>query len=122
MKILVPIICAIAIAVAVFIKGCGSGGLGFGGNGESDTESVNNSTEQITDSTTTQVACIEITISGAEYIYQGKAITVDTLLEKAKKSNAEIRIYTDKTATMNALDNLEDALKENNLTHHIGNQ
>ena len=122
MKVLIPIICAIAIAVAVFIKGCGSGGLGSGGNGESDTESVNNSTEQITDSTTTQIACIEITISSAEYFYQGEAITIDELLEKAKESDAEIRIYTDKTATINALDDLEDALKENHLTYHIGNQ
>lgn len=122
MKIWLSLICVVAIAIIPFWKGCGGSGLGRGGGNDDDSESKTNQTEQITDNTTTQVTCIEITISGTEYLYQGEPITIDALLEKAKEIKAEIRIYTDKTATINALDDIEDALKDNNLTYHIGDQ
>lgn len=117
MKILIPAICVLALTVVFLFRGCGNG-FGFGKGSGNSTQ--NEKMEQITDSTTTQVACIEITVSGANYIHKDKTISIETLPELLQDKDVEIRIFRDDTATYNAVEALEKFLTNQNITYHFG--
>ena len=63
----------------------------------------------------------DITVSGKEYLYQNRKISLEELIEEMKKlgENAEIRIFTEEDYTANAMDSLTKALDEAGITYMV---
>ncbi len=129
-------------ACAYLLTHCGAGfGFGGGGNGDGSsqgsgagdtTTSVSaeatagaETTADITaetvltaESTTAVVRTVSVTVSGSDYLYENKSISLDDLLTSLKSLEAGtvVRI-TDDNASLNAYNALTDALKEANISY-----
>lgn len=126
---LITLVCLIIIALILL----GNFGFGFGngsGNGNNTVISKNHNASisensAVEDEKTTQpeteTPIIEITVSGREYLYQNNKIELDDFIEELNQfdKNIEIRISSDETATVNAMDNLTEKLNENGYTGYI---
>lgn len=83
------------------------------------TEAPKEETEEMTAEPTSPSA--DITVSGKEYLYQNRKISLEELIEEMKKlgENAEIRIFTEEDYTANAMDSLTKALDEAGITYMV---
>ncbi len=128
-------------ACAYLLTHCGAG-FGFGGGGNGDGSSQGSGAGDTTTSvsaeatagaettaditaetvltaeTTAAVEIVSVTVSGSDYLYENKSISLDDLLTSLKSLEAGtvVRI-TDDNASLNAYNALTDALKEANISY-----
>lgn len=128
-------------ACAYLLTHCGAG-FGFGGGGNGDGSSQGSGAGDTTTSvsaeatagaeitadttaetvltveTTAAVEIVSVTVSGSDYLYENKSISLDDLLTSLKSLEAGtvVRI-TDDNASLNAYNALTDALGEANISY-----
>lgn len=128
-------------ACAYLLTHCGAGfGFGGGGNGDGSSqgsgagdtttsvsaeattgaETTADTTAEtvLTAETTAAVETVSVTVSGSDYLYENKSISLDDLLTSLKSLEAgTIVTITDDNASLNAYNALTDALKEANISY-----
>ena len=128
-------------ACAYLLTHCGAGfGFGGGGNGDgssqgsgagdtttsvsaeattgAETTADTTSETVLTAETTAAVETVSVTVSGSDYLYENKSISLDDLLASLKSLEAgTIVTITDDNASLNAYNALTDALKEANISY-----
>ena len=128
-------------ACAYLLTHCGAGfGFGGGGNGDGSSqgsgagdtttsvsaeattgaETTADTTAEtvLTAETTAAVETVSVTVSGSDYLYENKSISLDDLLASLKSLEAgTIVTITDDNASLNAYNALTDALKEANISY-----
>ncbi len=128
-------------ACAYLLTHCGAGfGFGGGGNGDGSSQGsgAGDSTTSVsaeatagaettadttaetvlTAETTAAVETVSVTVSGSDYLYENKSISLDDLLTSLKSLEAgTIVTITDDNASLNAYNALTDALKEANISY-----
>lgn len=121
----------VAVIAAGFLllsqKNCGTeigiGKEGFTGNDTGVVVQATNSNNNIEtpEIISPQQIIIEITIDGRDYIYNNKKMQLDELMTEINTNDksAEIYISCESTATVNARDNLEDALESSGFKNII---
>mgnify|MGYP003294129728 CR=1 FL=1 len=117
----------IALIAAVLLLGWDGGGFGSGGGlnismPTQKNESVDSQTVVVEKHEATQpkIVTVDVTVSGRDYIYNNNRIGLQTLIGELEQygKNVEIRITTDETATINAMDALTSKLAEEGFTNY----
>lgn len=104
----------VVVAAAVIFFACKGFGLG-GGNGDnngSDTQD-NSSNASVVE----ELEYINVTVSGNEYIYDNRKVTLDELIESIKSLDRNIPVkITDEGSSLKAYKALKTKLSENNIS------
>lgn len=119
----IPLIIGIVLAlVVVGVLIYAFGGKGFGGGmGDSEGSNFVPADVSISDSSqpeTQAIEYMEITVSGSDYIFQNKKLTVNELIVKLNSLEEKMPVkITDDGASIKAYDVLINMLKENNIRY-----
>ncbi|MDE6787706.1 MAG: hypothetical protein K2J47_00070 [Ruminococcus sp.] len=121
----IPLIIGVVIAVVVIgVILYAFGGKGFGGGkGDGDGERSNSLSEISSISESSQletegIEYINITVSGSDYLFQNRKMTVDELIAELNNSDEKFPVkITDDDASIKAYDALVKALKDNNVRY-----
>lgn len=111
MKKFLGILLLVGIVYALLhFKGCSGLGKGKGDDGVS---SAVKATQSYTEADTVNVSA-EITVSGSDYIFNNKKISLNDLIKEISSLDKEavITISSDDTAAKNTVDELTDKLEE----------
>lgn len=118
--VILLLIAAIALLIFFLLKG----GIGFGkGNGKGDSKSISSVSEAVKDEDTTEITTekieyISVTVSGNDYIYQNKNISLDELVKDIDKFGGDLPVkITDDNASKNSYSELVDAFKEHSIKY-----
>ena len=115
---------AVAVLGLLFVLGMDGKSLNFGSlTTSAPVNSSNPSTSIIVETpkqTQPVVTSVEVTVSGRDYLYENNRIGLETLITKLEQhgKDVEIRITTDETATINAMDALTSRLAEAGFTNY----
>lgn len=113
----------LAVVALLFFLGNDGGGIG-GGSGSgiiSDGPSVQYYQEEAQPAATeAPKAVLEVTVSGSDYLFQNQRLDLTVLVTQLSDygKDADIRISSDETATINAMNALTDALAANGFTNY----
>ena len=121
----IPLIIGVVIAVVVIgVILYAFGGKGFGGGkGDGDGERSNSLSEISSISESSQletegIEYINITVSGSDYLFQNRKMTVDELIAELNNSDEKFPVkINDDDASIKAYDVLVKALKDNNVRY-----
>lgn len=104
---------AVVVAAVVFFA-CKGFGLG-GGNGNGEGSDVADNSDAV--SVVEKLEYINVTVSGNEYIYDNKKVTLDELVDSIKslERNLPVKI-ADEGSSLKAYKELKTKLSENNIS------
>ena len=115
----------LAVVALLFFLGYEGGGVGSGsGSGIiQDSPSVQQQQQQqVAQPTPTEApkAVLDVTVSGSDYLFQNQRLDLSSLVSQLTEygKDADIRISSDETATINAMNSLTDALAANGFTNY----
>ena len=101
------------VAVAVVLFACKGFGLG-GGNGDNQGSDIANNSEV---SVIEELEYINVTVSGNEYIYDNKKVTLDELINSIQSLDKKLPVkISDEGSSLKAYKNLKAKLSENNIS------
>lgn len=113
----------LAVVALLFFLGYEGGGVG-GGSGSGiiqDSPSVQQQ-QQIAQPPPTEAprAVLDVTVSGSDYLFKNQRLDLSSLVSQLTEygKDADIRISSDETATINAMNSLTDALAANGFTNY----
>lgn len=114
----------LAVVALLFFLGYEGGGVG-GGSGSGiiqDSPSVQQQQQQIAQPPPTEAprAVLDVTVSGSDYLFGNQRLDLSSLVSQLTEygKDADIRISSDETATINAMNSLTDALAANGFTNY----
>ncbi|MBQ9111729.1 MAG: hypothetical protein IJY06_10265 [Oscillospiraceae bacterium] len=113
----------LAVVALLFFLGYEGGGVGSGsGSGIiQDSPSVQQQ-QQVAQPTPTEApkAVLDVTVSGSDYLFKNQRLDLSSLVSQLTEygKDADIRISSDETATINAMNSLTDALAANGFTNY----
>lgn len=109
--LIIALVAVVAVAVVLFAcKGFGFGG-GNGDNQGSDT--ADNSEVSVIE----ELEYINVTVSGNEYIYDNKKVTLDELIGSIQSLDKKLPVkISDEGSSLKAYKNLKAKLTENNIS------
>jgi hypothetical protein len=115
----------LAVVALLFFLGYEGGGVGSGsGSGIiQDSPSVQQQQQQqVAQPTPTEApkAVLDVTVSGSDYLFKNQRLDLSSLVSQLTEygKDADIRISSDETATINAMNSLTDALAANGFTNY----
>ena len=115
----------LAVVALLFFLGYEGGGVGSGsGSGIiQDSPSVQQQQQQqVAQPTPTEApkAVLDVTVSGRDYLFKNQRLDLSSLVSQLTEygKDADIRISSDETATINAMNSLTDALAANGFTNY----
>lgn len=109
----VPIGLIIALVAVVFFA-CKGFGLG-GGNGNGEGSDVADNSDAV--SVVEKLEYINVTVSGNEYIYDNKKVTLDELVDSIKSLDRNLPVkIADEGSSLKAYKELKTKLSENNIS------
>ena len=115
----------LAVVALLFFLGYEGGGVGSGsGSGIiQDSPSVQQQQQQqVAQPTPTEApkAVLDVTVSGSDYLFKNQRLDLSSLVSQLTQygKDADIRISSDETATINAVNSLTDALAANGFTNY----
>ena len=101
------------VAVAVVLFACKGFGLG-GGNGDKQGSDIEDNSEV---SVIEELEYINVTVSGNEYIYDNKKVTLDELISSIQSLDKKLPVkISDEGSSLKAYKNLKAKLAENNIS------
>ncbi len=104
---------AVVVAAVVFFA-CKGFGLG-GGNGNGEGSDVADNSDAV--SVVEKLEYINVTVSGNEYIYDNKKITLDELVDSIKSLDRNLPVkIADEGSSLKAYKELKTKLSENNIS------
>lgn len=110
---LIILLVAVVIAAAVFFafKGFGLGG----GNGDGEGSGVADNSNDV--SVVEELEYINVTVSGNEYIYDNKKVTLDELIDSIKSLDKNLPVkIADEGSSLKAYKALKAKLSENSIS------
>ena len=110
-----PIIALVVVVVAaVVFFACKGFGLG-GGNGNGEGSDVADNSDAV--SVVEKLEYINVTVSGNEYIYDNKKVTLDELVDSIKSLDRNLPVkIADEGSSLKAYKELKTKLSENNIS------
>ena len=103
---------AVVVAAVVFFA-CKGFGLG-GGNGNGEGSDVADNSDAV--SVVEKLEYINVTVSGNEYIYDNKKVTLDELVDSIKSLDRNLPVkIADEGSSLKAYKELKTKLSENNI-------
>lgn len=104
---------AVVVAAVVFFA-CKGFGLG-GGNGNGEGSDVADDSDAV--SVVEKLEYINVTVSGNEYIYDNKKVTLDELVDSIKSLDRNLPVkIADEGSSLKAYKELKTKLSENNIS------
>lgn len=104
---------AVVVAAVVFFA-CKGFGLG-GGNGNGEGSDVADNSDAV--SVVEKLEYINVTVSGNEYIYDNKKVTLDELVDSIKSLDRNLPVkIADEGSSLKAYKELKTKLSENNIS------
>lgn len=106
---------AVVVAAVVFFacKGFGLGGGNGNGNGEGSDVADNSDAVSVVE----KLEYINVTVSGNEYIYDNKKVTLDELVDSIKSLDRNLPVkIADEGSSLKAYKELKTKLSENNIS------
>ena len=104
---------AVVVAAVVFFA-CKVFGLG-GGNGNGEGSAVADNSDSVSD--VAQLEYINVSVSGNEYIYDNKKVTLDELVDSIKSLDRNLPVkIADEGSSLKAYKELKTKLSENNIS------
>lgn len=104
---------AVVVAAVVFFA-CKGFGLG-GGNGSGEGSDVADNSDAV--SVVEKLEYINVTVSGNEYIYDNKKVTLDELVDSIKSLDRNLPVkIADEGSSLKAYKELKTKLSENNIS------
>lgn len=104
---------AVVVAAVVFFA-CKGFGLG-GGNGNGEGSDVVDNSDAV--SVVEKLEYINVTVSGNEYIYDNKKVTLDELVDSIKSLDRNLPVkIADEGSSLKAYKELKTKLSENNIS------
>ena len=104
---------AVVVAAVVFFA-CKGVGLG-GGNGNGEGSDVADNSDAV--SVVEKLEYINVTVSGNEYIYDNKKVTLDELVDSIKSLDRNLPVkIADEGSSLKAYKELKTKLSENNIS------
>ena len=104
---------ALVVAAVVFFA-CKGFGLG-GGNGNGEGSDVADNSDAV--SVVEKLEYINVTVSGNEYIYDNKKVTLDELVDSIKSLDRNLPVkIADEGSSLKAYKELKTKLSENNIS------
>ena len=102
------------VAVAVVLFACKGFGLG-GGNGDGEGSDIADNSDAV--SVVEELEYINVTVSGNEYIYDNKKVTLDELIGSIQSLDKKLPVkISDEGSSLKAYKNLKAKLAENNIS------
>lgn len=115
----------VAVIAAVILLGFGGKGFGGGkGDGEGDGDTTSAAVSEETEITPTikDIEYINVTVSGNEYIYENKKLSLEELINELTDMTLDVPVkITDDDASLDAYQQLVDTLKEHKIKYIEGN-
>ena len=110
--LIILLVAVIAVAVVFFaFKGFGFGG----GNGDGEGSGVADNSNAV--SVVEELEYINVTVSGNEYIYDNKKVTLDELIDSIKSLDRNLPVkIADEGSSLKAYKELKSKLSENNIS------
>lgn len=104
---------AVVVAAVVFFA-CKGFGLG-GGNGNGEGSDIADNSDAV--SVVEKLEYINVTVSGNEYIYDNKKVTLDELVDSIKSLDRNLPVkIADEGSSLKAYKELKTKLSENNIS------
>ena len=104
----------VVVAAAVVFFACKGFGLG-GGNGNGEGSDVADNSNAV--SVVEELEYINVTVSGNEYIYDNKKVTLDELIDSIKSLDRNLPVkIADEGSSLKAYKELKSKLSENNIS------
>ena len=104
----------VVVAAAVVFFACKGFGLG-GGNGDGEGSGVADNSNAV--SVVEELEYINVTVSGNEYIYDNKKVTLDELVDSIKSLDRNLPVkIADEGSSLKAYKELKSKLSENNIS------
>lgn len=104
----------VVVAAAVVFFACKGFGLG-GGNGNGEGSDVADNSDAV--SVVEELEYINVTVSGNEYIYDNKKVTLDELVDSIKSLDRNLPVkIADEGSSLKAYKELKSRLSENNIS------
>lgn len=111
--VLIIALVAVVVAAVVFFA-CKGFGLG-GGNGNGEGSDVADNSDAV--SVVEKLEYINVTVSGNEYIYDNKKVTLDELVDSIKSLDRNLPVkIADEGSSLKAYKELKTKLSENNIS------
>lgn len=110
--LIILLVAVIAVAVGVFaFKGFGFGG----GNGDGEGSGIADNSNTV--SVVEELEYINVTVSGNEYIYDNKKVTLDELIDSIKSLDKNLPVkIADEDSSLKAYKALKAKLSENSIS------
>lgn len=104
----------VVVAAAVIFFACKGFGLG-GGNGDGEGSDIADNSDAV--SVVEELEYINVTVSGNEYIYDNKKVTLDELVDSIKSLDRNLPVkIADEGSSLKAYKELKSKLSENNIS------
>lgn len=104
----------VVVAAAVVFFACKGFGLG-GGNGDGEGSDIVDNSDAV--SVVEELEYINVTVSGNEYIYDNKKVTLDELVDSIKSLDRNLPVkIADEGSSLKAYKALKSKLSENNIS------
>ena len=104
----------VVVAAAVVFFACKGFGLG-GGNGDGEGSDIADNSDAV--SVVEELEYINVTVSGNEYIYDNKKVTLDELVDSIKSLDRNLPVkIADEGSSLKAYKELKSNLSENNIS------
>lgn len=104
----------VVVAAAVIFFACKGFGLG-GGNGDGEGSDIADNSDAV--SVVEELEYINVTVSGNEYIYDNKKVTLDELVDSIKSLDRNLPVkIADEGSALKAYKELKSKLSENNIS------
>ncbi|MBP3336387.1 MAG: hypothetical protein J6L61_09730 [Ruminiclostridium sp.] len=104
----------VVVAAAVVFFACKGFGLG-GGNGDGEGSDIADNSDAV--SVVEELEYINVTVSGNEYIYDNKKVTLDELVDSIKSLDRNLPVkIADEGSSLKAYKELKSKLSENNIS------
>lgn len=112
----------LAVVALLFFLGYEGGGVGGGSGSGIIQDSPSVQQQQIAQPPPTEAprAVLDVTVSGSDYLFGNQRLDLSSLVSQLTEygKDADIRISSDETATINAMNSLTDALAANGFTNY----
>ena len=110
---LIILLVAVVVAAVVFFAFKGFGFGGGNGDGEGSGVADNSNTVSVVE----ELEYINVTVSGNEYIYDNKKVTLDELVDSIKSLDRNLPVkIADEGSSLKAYKELKTKLSENNIS------
>ena len=107
--IILLVVAALAVVAVFAFKGFGFGG----GNGDSEGSGIADNSDAVVE----ELEYINVTVSGNEYIYDNKKVTLDELIDSIKSLDKNLPVkISDEGSSLKAYKALKAKLSENSIS------